>query len=67
MQGGATNSGTLATEMPQINVPHEARWRPRTLQSDGVQALTMRDLRTYYVDIVCHSEVRIQRELLFSD
>ncbi len=31
----------------------------RTLQDVSVQALTMRELRKYYVDVACLSEVRI--------
>ncbi len=38
---------------------HVAYWTVRTLQDVGVQALTMRELRKYNVDIVCLSEVRI--------
>ncbi len=38
---------------------HVAYWSVRTLQYVGVQALTMRKLRKYNVDIVCLSEVRI--------
>ncbi len=38
---------------------HVAYWNVRTLQDVGVQALTMRDLRKYNVDIACLSEVRI--------
>ncbi len=36
-----------------------AYWNVRTLQGVGVQALTMRELRKYNVDIACLSEVRI--------
>ncbi len=36
-----------------------AYWNVRTLQDVGVQALTMRELRKYNVDIACLSEVRI--------
>ncbi len=35
VQGGATNSGTLATEVPESQCPHVTRWRERTLQSDN--------------------------------
>ncbi len=38
---------------------HVAYWNVRTLQDVGVQALTMRELRKYKVDIACLSEVRI--------
>ncbi len=38
---------------------HVAYWNVRTLQDVGVQALTMRELRKYNVDIACLSEVRI--------
>ncbi len=36
-----------------------AYWNVRTLQDVGVQALTMRELRKYNVNIACLSEVRI--------
>ncbi len=36
-----------------------AYWNVRTLQDVGVQALTMRELRKYNVDIACLSEARI--------
>ncbi len=38
---------------------HVAYWNIRTLQDVSVQALTMRELRKYNVDIACLSEVRI--------
>ncbi len=38
---------------------HVAHWSVLTLQDVGVQALTMRELRKYNVDIAYLSEVRI--------
>ncbi len=38
---------------------HVAYWNVRTLHDVGVQALTMRELRKYDVDIACLSEARI--------
>ncbi len=38
---------------------HVAYWNVRTLRDVGVQALTMRELQKYNVDIACLSEVRI--------
>ncbi len=38
---------------------HVAYWNVPSLQDVGVQALTMRELRKYNVDIACLSEVRI--------
>ncbi len=38
---------------------HVAYWNVQTLQDVGVQALTMRELRKYDVNIACLSEVRI--------
>ncbi len=38
---------------------HVAYWHVRNLQDVGLQALTMRELRKYNVDIACLSEVRM--------
>ncbi len=38
---------------------HIAYWNVRTLQDVGVQALTMLELRTYFVDTACLLKVRI--------
>ncbi len=56
---GQVSNGQAEPLLRREDDLHAAYWNVRTLQGVGMQALTMRELRKYNVDIACLSEVRV--------